>query len=496
MIKVSTRFLLVIVLAFILVASFLFYNYFINISETKLIAKKISENELYIKSKFSYVVDNQKIEEGFWYVTKDRWGTESIAFFDPNTAKDNMTKEQIDEIYNAVRSASSIENKSFYKAVPENEMPSNLQFYNSILSSSFATDSTKYFSMKQKLQGLLKSGKANKDDLIQLSYIYDFEGNYSERDIVNKKLCSDFGDKCKKDVSIEIYGDVKDNKGWAVQNAKVTVYGDDNIPAVLSNERGAYKLSLKVNEFQKLRLKVTKVGFSDAVVNVVILSNSVKKYPVDTAVITSSGDAYTFDTVNKTITGGNNKMEGDIAVVETSQSTYRIPSDVFYYKNGKQFSGQVEIYTYEFTRETVPESIMNVDTFDETRGYTGDNMETLGMPYIQFFDSKGERLYVKRSHPIKLTSKPYHMDILFEGKGIAYSEMVTERDMEFMLSFSQNSKEEYPITMDFLINNNLLKYPAWWIFDQNKGIWENIGFKLINIDGTMDTIFYTINDVI
>jgi hypothetical protein len=370
-----------------------------------------------------------------------------------------------------------------------------MQFHNAILASPLSEDKNKYLSIKENLIASLQTGDVSKEELIQLAYIYELEGKYAERDVINKKICTSFNDRCSDSISVEIMGIVKDIRGWAVQNAEVYVLSERGIKPVLSDENGAYRVSMKVNELQKVRLKITKRGYSDAIVNVTILTKSKKRYHVEDAIINSANNIFTVDTIKKTITGGDNQIINNSAIINTPQSTYTIPLNIFFDKNGKVFSGQVEAFVYEFTRDTVPMSIMSVDTFDTVRGYAGNLMQTFGMPYIQFFDKDGNVLYVKKSLPIKLVYRMYHMGDLYSGSTNIY-EPVTERDVEEMIHFSKNSKEEYPITRQFLIDSQLLKFPAWWIFDQSKGVWDNMGYKLVDSSGTIETIFYTIKDVI
>lgn len=494
MIKVTKQILLLIIIVLIITGFYFGYNYFLD-SNLRSEAKRLSERELYVKSKFGGLVDKTKLEEGFWYTMKDKYGNESIAFFDLNELlNSDLTDEEIEAIYNQAKN-SKIVNKNIYTVVPEKELPSDMQFHNEILASPLSDDTNKYLSIKEKLVASLQSGKASKEDLIQLSYIYELEGKYAERDIINKKICTVFGDRCSDNISVEIMGVVKDPRGWVIQNAKISVLSDENIKPVLSDENGSYRVSMKVSELQKIRLKITKSGYSDAIINTTILTKDKKRYYVEDAVINSANAIFTIDTIKKTITGGDNNIINNSAIIKTSQSTYTIPLNVFFDKNGRAFSGQVEAVVYEFTRDTVPVNIMAVDTFDAVRGYAGNLMQTFGMPYIQFFDQDGKELYVKKSLPIKLVYKMYHMDDLYSGDTNIY-EPVTERDVEEMIYFCKNSKEEYPITRQFLIDSRLLKFPAWWIFDQSKGVWDNMGYKLIDSSGTIETIFYTIKDVI
>jgi hypothetical protein len=494
MIKITKQILLLIIIFLIITGFYFSYNYFLD-SKARNDAKKLSERELYINTKFSGLVDQQKLKEGFWYVTTDRYGNKTYAFFDPNALlASDLSQEEIDAIYNEVKN-SKISSKESYKMLPEEDLPENLQVYNAVLSSPLSLDANKYLNIKDGLVLAYKEGKATKDELIQLAYIYELEGKYKERDLVNKKLCLYYKIRCVADSQIEIRGYVKDSRGWAVQNAEISLIGDSSVPSTITNENGAYLIKMGVNELQKIRLKVTKMGYSDGVINIIALYKEQKMYQAETAFITSANYQFTLDTIKKTITGIDNKIDGNNAIIKTSQSTYTIPFNVFYDKNNNVFSGQVEIVAYEFTRETVPVSIMAVDTFDTVRGYAGNLMQTFGMPYVQFYDKNGNELFVKKSKPIRLVYKMYHMEDLYSGSTKIYAP-VTTKEVEEMIAFCKNNKEQYPITREFLIETRLLKFPAWWIFDQSKGVWENEGYKLLDTNGTIETIFYTIKDMI
>ncbi len=495
MIKITKQILLLVIIILLIGIIYFVSNYFLD-SDLRKESKKISEKELYITNKFRNLVDETKLKEGFWYTTKDKYGNETIAFFDPAAlVAANLTQEEIDAIYNQVK-GSRISDKDSYKMVPEEGLSKDMQFYNSVISSSISQDDNKYLDIKSKLIAAFASGKATKDDLVELSYIYGFEGDYVNRDLINKKLCSAFKIKCSNGgVEVNVFGVVKDSRGWTVQNASISVLGGSNTKTILSDRNGEYRMPINVDGLQKIRFKITKRGYSDAIVNVNVLTSDKKIYQADTAVITSANYLFTLDNVNKTITGTDNKIEGNNAIVKTSQSVYTIPMNIFFDKSGKRFSGQIEIVAYEFNRETVPISIMAVDTFDAARGYAGNLMQSFGMPYVQFYDKEGNELFVKKSLPIKLVYKMYHMGDLYSGSTKIY-EPVTEKEVKEMLSFCEKSKETYPITRQFLIDTRMLKFPAWWIFDQSKGVWGNEGYKLLDASGTIETIFYTIKDVI
>ena len=492
MIKIVRKILIFVIILLLIGIFYFVYNYLL---QDKIIKKDQIDlaRELYIKNMFSGLVSNTDLMDGFWYVTKDKNGNDSVSFFNPKElVANNISDEDLTALYNKIKD-SKISAKSSFSLVPEDKLPPNMQFYNKILSTPLSNDQS-YLNIKDSLVNSYSLKKATKEDLIKLAYIYGFEGDYKERDLINQKLCSVFQFQCSSNTEVKILGLVRDGKGNLVQNAKISVFGDSTIPPVFSDEKGNYSLSIGVNELEKVRLKVTKPGFSDAVVNISVLDVNRKTYQAAEAVIASANYNFTLDTIKKTITGVQNSIEGNIVTVKTSQSVYTIPFNVFFDKSGKPFSGQIEIVAYEFNRETVPLSMMTVDTFDAARGYAGNLMQTFGMPYIQFYDKDGNELFVRKSSPIKLEYDMYHINDLYSGNTNVY-EPITEQEMQQIIGFCNKSTVKYPIDRQFIIDNNLFKLPAWWIFDQGRGIWDNVGYRLIDTKGKTETLFYTVKDI-
>jgi len=492
MTKIFRKILISVIILLLVVIFYFVYNYILQ-NQTRQNDQLNLKRELYIKNMFADLASGTNLMDGFWYVTTDEYGNESISFFNPKQlVANNISDEDLIALYNKIKNA-KVSAKSSFSLVLESNLPPNMQFYNKILATPLSNDKS-YLNIKDGLVDLYSLKKATKDDLVKLAYIYGLEGNYEERDLINKKLCSDFKFQCSSGVDIKILGLVKDGKGNLVQNAKIIVFGDSTILPVFSDEKGVYSLSIGVNELEKVRLKITKPGFSDAVVNISVLDANKKIYRAEEAVIASANYNFTLDTLKKTITGVENLIEGNSAIIKTPQSTYTIPFNVFFDKNDKPFVGQIEVVAYEFNRETVPISMMTVDTFDAARGYAGNLMQTFGMPYIQFYDKNGNEIFVKKSSPIKLEYDMYHIDDLYSGNTNVY-EPITTQDMERIIAFCKKSTIEYPIDRQFIIDNNLYKLPAWWIFDQGRGIWDNVGYRLVDTKGKTETLFYTIKDV-
>ncbi|MDR0772321.1 MAG: hypothetical protein LBF15_04775 [Candidatus Peribacteria bacterium] len=120
---------------------------------------------------------------------------------------------------------------------------------------------------------------------------------------------------------------------------------------------------------------------------------------------------------------------------------------------------------YQFTKQTDTTYLLENDTFSPVYGYVGNIMKTFGMPYIQFFDvSTGKELFVYSSNPMYLQNQVYHMKELYENYDQIYT-AVTPEDMELLYKLSEEN-EAYPITYDWLIENDFLRWPVRWSLDR------------------------------
>jgi hypothetical protein len=71
-------------------------------------------------------------------------------------------------------------------------------------------------------------------------------------------------------------------------------------------------------------------------------------------------------------------------------------------------------------------------------------------------------------------------------------EPLTEADMQLLVAASLG--EPYRIDREFLINNQLLRFPAFWVFDRRRGVWDNVGVSVLDTEGTIRSVFYTVRD--
>ena len=344
------------------------------------------------------------------------------------------------------------------------------------------------------LRQTVESGGASSNELFKLSYIAELSGDYASRDALDKQNCEEFGERCPSDrFTVKLSGKVVDIAGDPVQGASVSVLSRSDVAPVVTDSKGAYTLSFGVKEMEKLRVAASKRNFSDGVEPLIILQKGRTSYEVSPITISSAISIVTIDTRTKTVSGGSgNEARPDGSfTIRTKNSTYEIPAGAVVRKNGTPYLGEVDVYLYEFTADTAPESLLAVDTFDQVMGYAGDLMKSFGMPYIQFFAPGGEELHVRKSKPMVLTYRIPDMDALRNNEKHLYGNL-TDADMELLVEASRGAP--YRIDREFLINNRLLRFPAFWVFDREAGVWENVGISVLDVDGTIRTTFYTMND--
>lgn len=453
---------------------------------------KIIENRARLFASLADIesVNARDAARGFWYTYKDENGNESVGYFNADSlAQYDMTDEEIATLISRIKDSEPV-SKEFARAIPNEELPPVLQFHNNLYT--FRQDNS-FFEMKNELKEAVSSPDRVSSDLFKLSYLAELSGDYATRDALNKENCVQFEQRCSSDTFlVTLTGRVVDIKGDAIQGATVTALSRPNAQPVITNADGIFTLTLSVNEMEKVRISASKRNFSEGVVSVVILSKTRDKYDAETIELSSAINIVTIDTEARTVTGLKNTVFPDGSFeLHTKNSIYNIPYDALVHKDGTLFVGQADVYLYEFTNENVPISLLAVDTFDQVMGYAGDLMKSFGMPFIQFFSQDGEELHIMKSKPMELTYSIPEMEDLRTNAKHLYGNL-TEADMELLVTASIN--RPYSIDREFLIHNNLLRFPAFWVYDRIVGIWENIGVTVLDTEGTLKTIFYTIND--
>ena len=425
---------------------------------------------------------------GFWYSYVDENSTEQVAFLSVDElAKRGLTEWQIANIVSIVGD-SRIYDRDNMSVVAVSDMPDEYQFHNALYK---ASKDEGFIKGKKALERRINSGEYNESDLFKLGYIYEIEGKYGARDELYNKSCAEFGTQCGRNLRVIVTGKVVDMEGAPIQSATVSVLSAGNINGK-TDKNGVYNIEIPIRKMEKIRIKAYKRNYSDGIANAVAITEGKKKYIMDDIVLASPIKIVTLNNILNTVTGEGNIYKDDAFIIQTQQSVYTIPSNSIVYENGAPYTGEVDVYLYEFTRDTAPESLLAVDTMDSVVGYAGDLMKSFGMPYIQFFTPEGEELHVLKSNPMKIQYRIYHMEELYNNTDGIYTALTAE-DMENLVFASLGGN--YPINREYLIENNLLQFPAFWVFDRTVGIWENVGVNVLTADGLIESIFYTINDM-
>lgn len=357
----------------------------------------------------------------------------------------------------------------------------------SILNDIYSTNISSY-KIKDELEKIKKKWKT---DYELISYLDEFVWDYKWAKQSRDKLCENNYDSCDKKTDIKISWTILDQNNLPVKWAKISLLNDENI-FTYSDASGNYDLNFEYFPFSNLRLKSSVLWYSDwffsLEVNTYLDVDWDNNYKLDFHLNKADDTVY----VDKNSLDYKDKK---YYTFKTAQSTYLVPSDWLYYSDWKQFKNdKFEVYLYEFNKWSNIDSLANNDTFTSVYWYVWNIMKTFWMPYIQFFDSNTKKeLFVKKSNPMILRNQIYHMKELYENYDKIY-EALTKEDMKFLVEKS-NELWWYPIDFNFLIENDFLRWPARWVLDRKKWIWENIWVKVLNEEGLVEMQFYSINDL-
>lgn len=436
-------------------------------------------------------LNGSDLARGFWVTYTDADGNSHVFRYDPDAlARATLTEADIAALRDAI-GGGSVSRIDVMHDVAEKDLPPTLQFHNALYASGRGGSTS--LEMQSALQKKVDEKKATSDDLFKLSYIAELAGNYAQRDALNTLNCAQFQTRCKNTIKISLKGRVVDAHG-GVQGATVTIVSRPDIASTVTDETGAYTLSIYVKEMEKVRIRAGKRNYSEGFTDSVILVQGGSVRRVNDIMLETPLTIVTIDGNKKSVTGEGNVFHPDGSVtIHTERSTYEIPAKSIVDANGVPYTaGPIEVYLYEFTKGNPPESLLQVDTFDQVIGYAGNLMKSFGMPYIQFFSQKdGKELDVISSNPMVLTYTIADMDALRNNSDHIYRPL-TDADMALLVSSSQ--KGGYPVDRAFLIHNQLLAFPAFWVFDRKRGVWDNVGISVLNTDGTIRTVFYTVKD--
>jgi hypothetical protein len=433
------------------------------------------------------IVSERDIRRGFWLEYMSETGEIELVFVSiEDLAGQKLSRSELEQVVNDLGDGRIMDADSAMRR-SEEELSQNLQFHNGVYASLSGGEST-----KDMLETLESAQELSSADLSSLAYLYELEGDYAARDAVYEDI-AEICDTCREQLTVIIRGTVVDLEGEPVQGATIDVLGIDEA-TIRTDVTGSYTTIVPTFVPGKLRVSALKRNFSDGVVSVNTVSKDKTVYEADPIVIGGVVSIVTIDTQENTVSGSDNEVRADgTFVVRTGQSVYEIPNNAIVHENGTLYQGEADVYLYEFSQGNIPDGLIQADTFDDVRGFAGDLMKTFGMPFIQFFSPSGEELHVLSNNPMVLTYKIANMKELYEDTLAIYGPL-TDADMQFLVDTSSDNTESYPIDRQFLISNQLLKFPAFWVFDRRAGVWNSIGISVLDMIGTIKSEFYTIKN--
>lgn len=349
---------------------------------------------------------------------------------------------------------------------------------------------TWFADMKTHLLQVYESKDYNLDDLLRLRYLYALESDFAKiQEIENKMKWLTWSIEFfnKHNVKLLISWTVKTPDNLPIPNASVKMLWTDN--STLTDNEWNFKFDITTLWMRTIRLEAFKLWFSNWVIPYQILVAANEQNLNADFVLEPYTQFAVIDTINKTIVWENTSFLWDDYIVNTNLSKYYIPSNAFIHEDGKQFKWKVNAYFFEFTKASNNQNLLENDIFDDVSWYAWNLMKTFWMPYALFVTDSWERIHVLESNSIRLEYKIPEMNALRTNQDKIY-EPLTEEDMQFLLDKS-NELSWYPIDRQFLIDNKLVRFPAFWIFDQTKWIWVNQWLKVLNTEWSIELLFYT-----
>ena len=382
----------------------------------------------------------------------------------------------IEDIFSAYKEQSLFPEKTkdrddgIYMTREEN-LPKKLQFHNQIIN----LDTKETFNM---IRNALEN-KENKthEDIGSLAYMYDYQWNYAKADALRQYLTGSI-----EMATVKIYGLVTDTKGNAISWATIEIL---NNPIFFgkTDAEGKYEFSIQYAPYSRIRLRAREVSHSDWFEALSIFDPLYDQREKKDFILQTPDSIVDID-LDKD--GKDGKFQ-----IQTAQTTYTIPEDALVNTDKTVTSKRkFRAYVYEFTKNMNVTNFLNNDTFNESYGYVGNSMITSGMPYMQIFDLEWNEVQIRKTHPAILKNQIRHMyDLQESTEGIF--EKVSPQDMQYLVD--ESKKWDFPITYEWIIQNNFQRWPAWWMLNRKKWIWENVGHRVIDTKWVVETIYYTID---
>ncbi len=434
---------------------------------------------------YNYI--NTKISEVFMFSARE--------FYALNKNNQGILNEMINDLSETKKlNGITFSNKT---TTPEMELHKALHKW------SFNDENNNFLKIKLSLEKKLKRSNISIDEMKNLQYIYNLEGEYESAEKLKKNICKSTKNKCKQ-VEVSISGIVKDAHNVPLKGATISVLNLSNKKPAITNEEGYFQLNIKTDYLSKIRIRAVKIGFSDGFESFYIYKPENKKYEKSVmdveanftlnqahAIIILDLDNNKIELKERGIVKSVNFKDNEFHI-KTKENTYNIPKNSFINSTKHPFlKGKVEVDLYEFNRDSTyaMENLVLADISSDEgkRMFLGGFLTTFGMPYMQFFSESGEELFVSKSKPIHMIYQLVEMKQLQDKYN--NERPITEEDLNELVELSKKSKE-YPLSKEYL-NTLPYDFPPWWMLNRKKGMWENVPFKMLNTTGLLETIYYS-----
>lgn len=321
-----------------------------------------------------------------------------------------------------------------------------------------------------------------------LAYLYDFTWNYSSWNILKNSNCNQ--ENCKKEIIFS--WKVSDESKKPIKWTKIEILNNPEINTT-TDENWNFELKYKVYPFSHIRLKASIDKYSDWFSNYSFnyFNSEINEFNVN--IDFNLHKFWDEIIVDKNYNNKNSKYY----IIETKNSKYFVPIEWLFFENWEKYLPEkhnFKVYLYQFTKDSNMTNLLENDTFEPVYWYVWNIMKTFWMPYIQIIDQDTKKeIFTKSSTPMILQNQIYHMKELYENHDKIYTE-ITKKDMEYLVEYSNNSWNPYPIDFEFLTKNEFLRWPAWWVLDRKTWIWSNIWHRVINVDWLVELPFFHIKD--
>lgn len=449
--------------------------------------------------------------EAFYFEVPEGEEKTGIVLFEPKRfyKKHKQTQPRLVEAVELFKKAKLIRG---LRPLSKERLPDILKTHNTLIQHPLTFNQQKR-SLERKIdvdKGLMRSS-VESEDAQTLSYIYDLAGEYDKARRLDNLICAKFRDRCRAKAKIIVSGQIRDDAGDIIEGAVVEVLNYQN--EVYETQNGEYAFELKGHVPQKIRLRARAQGYADAFKDFYIVTDAPNQTRDRSFTLAKAHGVVGFDitkprlanrkqqrrnlrasAINLDIRGGfaETRFENGKFYITTPLTEYELDRRGLVRLSGEVYEGPVTAYVYEFDKESNVNDLLRADATDELSEFFGSMLKTFGMPFIQFYDDGGTELHVDRANPLKITSQIAEMEALRAGSDGVYAPL-TDAHMQQLVSDSQSLGGGYPITREYLIENQLVMFPQWWVLDRLKGKWNAEGVKVLDTGGLVETIFYSID---